>query len=200
MGKKIDLTGQTFGRLTVIEEAGRDRHKNVLWRCTCRCGNETYKSTARLRGGVQSCGCVHLERITKHGMHETRFYEVWENMKQRTSNPNNKDYKEYGGRGIILCPRWRKFENFRDDMYKFYLKHAEEHGEEDTTIERVGNNTRYAPHNCRFATWEEQARNRRPRKTKSEPTAAKQSDSEITYDTPILDDSHTDVKEDDKVG
>lgn len=103
-----------------------------------------------------------------HGMNGTRFYKCWDNMIQRGTNPNRPNAKNYVKRGIIVAPRWRKFKNFRDDMYGSYLEHVEEHGEANTTLERNNNDMRYTPYNCRWATYEEQARNRRTNKAESE--------------------------------
>lgn len=100
----------------------------------------------------------------KHGMSETRFYRIWKGMKNRTSNPNLLKYKDYGGRGIHVCERWDKFENFRDDMYESYLAHVEEHGEKYTTIDRIDNEGNYEPSNCRWATQLVQSLNQRVRK------------------------------------
>ncbi|ARI78237.1 hypothetical protein [Halobacillus mangrovi] len=166
MPKKTDLTRQKFGRLTVIEESGRaEGSGHIKWLCKCDCGNETSVRADHLRSNhTKSCGC----KRRPHGMRCTRFYRIWTCMKQRATNENAQNYNDYGGRGIILCPRWRKFENFRDDMYESYVKHVDQHGESNTSIERMNNDKRYTPWNCRFATWEEQANNRRPRTTEVE--------------------------------
>ena len=164
MGRKIDLTGQKFGRLTVIEEAGRDKSRNIKWMCVCECGKETIVRGSNLKnGGTQSCGCLR----NKHGMRNTRFYKIWDNAKQRGTNENRPNYEDYVGRGIIFCPRWQDFENFKADMYESYLEHVEEHGEANTTLDRIDNDKRYTPWNCRWATWKVQAANKRPRTEES---------------------------------
>jgi len=101
------------------------------------------------------------KRGFKHGMERTRFYRIWWQIKQRCLNKNTKYFKNYGGRGITVCDKWLKFENFRDDMYKSYLKHVEKFGERKTSIDRIDNDDNYKKKNCRFVTPKDQANNRR---------------------------------------
>lgn len=97
MSKKIDLTGQRFGRLVVVEEAGHAKDGRVLWFCKCDCGGYTSTpSTKTLRNGTcRSCGCIERERPNKmtHGKSNTKLFYVWNSMKQRCSNPHTKDIK-----------------------------------------------------------------------------------------------------------
>lgn len=156
MKKVIDLDGQRFGRLVVLERMPNKTIGNTIWKCRCDCGNESIVQGGNLRGGkVQSCGCLQREAVTKHGMEATPTYNAWASMKSRCNNPQNKFYQDYGGRGIKYCPQWEKFEQFLADV-----------GEkpEGLWLERVDNNLGYEPSNCKWATPTEQRRNTRVNK------------------------------------
>ena len=120
MAKLIDLTGQRFGRLVVESYLGRkDLHS--WFRCKCDCGvSVDTRSNALRRGLTQSCGCLRLESVTKHGgakdSGHVDGYESWRMMRQRCLNPNYNQYKDYGGRGIKICPEWGEFSQFMSDM------------------------------------------------------------------------------------
>ena len=157
MGKKINLTGQKFERLTVISEAERDKYGAVMWLCRCECGTrKIIRGGHLLSGNTMSCGCLNKEllikRSRKHGMASTPIYKTWKSMRQRCYNPNDMHYKDYGGRGITICERWDKFKNFYEDM-----------GEKPNglEIERMNNNQGYSPENCKWATPKENSRNKR---------------------------------------
>lgn len=164
MAAFIDLTGRTFSRLTVIER-NKDEKKFVNWKCLCICGKITFVRTAMLNnGGVKSCGCYHRERITTHGYaeHTTKDgrktatipeYGVWQCMKDRCNNKNNKAYPQYGARGISVCDRWNtSFVNFLEDMGRRPDRHV---------LDRIDPNGNYEPLNCRWVTAKVSTDNRR---------------------------------------
>lgn len=159
MGRLLDLTGQRFGKLTVIEFAGHAPNRKTLWKCKCDCGNETLVKTNALRSGAtKSCGClvpvVSGDTHRKHGMSESRLYRTWKNMKARCSNERVLCYPHYGGRGIAVCEEWQNsFEAFRD--------WALANGYRDNlTIDRIDVNGNYCPDNCQWVSMKTQCENR----------------------------------------
>jgi hypothetical protein len=159
--KLIDLTGKTFGRLTVIERHG-PKGRRAYWRCKCECGNETVVVGDTLKSGrTKSCGCLRTEetikRSTTHGhtsnYQRTREYTSWKHAKERCNNPSNPKYPLYGGRGIKMCERWKKsFSAFMEDMGKCPPGH---------TLDRIDVNGNYEPNNCRWASPKSQGNNTR---------------------------------------
>lgn len=165
MGNKAeDLSGRVFGRWTVLSRVGR--LKPPRWLCRCSCGAEKEVGGMTLKcGDSRSCGCYRRDRArvasTKHGCNPrgrpTREYRAWCAMLGRTCNPGHRSFKDYGGRGILVCSRWREsFEDFFRDM-----------GEcpPGMSLERRDNDAGYHPENCFWATPKEQMRNRRNNRT-----------------------------------
>lgn len=155
-----DLTGQRFGRLTVIEFAGRDMQRKSRWRCVCDCGTETIVDAYNLKvGHIKSCGCRNRERIgnlnRSHGLRGDPLYPVWRGMKARCNNPNEPAFKNYGGRGIKVCDEWER------DFQAFYDWAIENGYNRELSIDRIDNDDGYRPDNCRWVTALEQSNNRR---------------------------------------
>jgi hypothetical protein len=162
-GKVIDITGVRFGKLIALSIVGKDSRNNYKWEFICDCGNTKVSTVNQVRrGSVKSCGNHSTEYVSrKHGMRKTRFYGIWTNMKQRSTNQSHRDWYKYGGRGIDLHADWMDFESFKSDMYDSYLEHVAKHGEDNTSIDRVNNDVGYSRSNCRWATRSEQERNKR---------------------------------------
>jgi len=160
--ERIDMTGQTYGRLTVVRYEGRSENGRRLWLCECECGNTKVIDGGELRrGNVRSCGCLSSEmardRLLTHGMSRTKIYREWNKMKQRCNGKNLRDYRDYAERGIKVCDRWvNDFQSFYDDVSK--LPNFKEPG---YSLDRIDNDGDYEPGNVRWADSITQANNRR---------------------------------------
>ena len=167
MGKLRDLTGQKFGHLLVLERAEDKIYKSkkaVCWKCKCNCRNIVIVQSSNLvTGNSTNCGCIRKKHCvegikkknTKHNQSHNRIYSIWQLMKDRCYNINNKNYKNYGRRGIKVCEEWK------NDFMSFYNWAMKNGYRDDLTIDRIDVNGNYESSNCRWVTIKQQQNNKR---------------------------------------
>jgi hypothetical protein len=152
-----DHTGKRFGMWVAVSRSA-NKGTRTAWLCRCDCGKEESVLTCHLVSGKSfSCGCnkylLQAKRLTTHGMSNSDEYRIWSLMIGRCTNSSNTSYKDYGGRGISVCDRWKDFTNFYSDIGPRPTK--------GHSIGRVDNDKGYSPDNCRWETHEQQANNTR---------------------------------------
>ncbi|UOQ86204.1 hypothetical protein [Gracilibacillus salinarum] len=163
MAKLKNITGKTYGRLTVMKRVENSKNGHACWLCECECGGAVIVSGDNLRNGnTKSCGCLSMERSSTNRMTNTRIYSTWRNMMNRCYNDKHDSYKNYGAKGVQVCDHWREdFLHFYRDVVEAYNAHALEHSEKQTTLDRINPEGNYEPGNVRFATYKVQASNKR---------------------------------------
>lgn len=154
--KLKNLTNLRFGRLLVLYRTKES--KQTRWMCKCDCGNiKSIRSTHLISGKIVSCGCYKKERqilgVTKHGLSKSRIYRIYRNMINRCYWEKQKEFKYWGGKGIIVYDKWK------NDFMNFYNWSMNNGYEENLTIDRIDNNKNYEPSNCRWVTAKKQAEN-----------------------------------------
>lgn len=164
MDKFSDISNQKFGKLLALQRTSEKRWGVYLWLCLCDCGKTKVAPVNSLKSGlVRSCGCLSKDRaslLKTHGMYGTTEYKTWSSMIQRCTNPKSRQYKQYGGKGISVCDRWKNsFEEFYRDMGK---------KPPNMSLDRIDPSKGYELQNCRWADKFIQARNKRKSKTSFE--------------------------------
>lgn len=158
------MTGMKCGRLIVTKraETARGHGKEAWWEARCSCGNKTIVRGSSLRkGSTRSCGCLQTEmrptlnlRHGHAGKARSPEYVIWVGIIARCTNPNCKDFKRYGGRGIGLYGPWRK-------DFEVFLRAVGRKPGPGYQLDRINNNRGYVPGNVRWVLPLQQQRNRR---------------------------------------
>lgn len=164
--------GMRFGRLVVVADSGvKASYGDRLWDCTCDCGSTIRTVAYSLKSGrTTSCGCRMMEESSRiiraynsevgHGLRFHPLYKTWDSMIRRCLNPAQPRYRDYGGRGITVCERWRGL----PDGLRNFIEDVGERPSPKHSLDRINNDGNYEPANCRWATASEQAYNRRPKR------------------------------------
>ena len=156
--KTLDLVGQRFGRLSVMNVEPRTGSGRAYLRCQCDCGNQiVVRSDGLRRGDNVSCGCKKVNQLTTHGLTKTPEHKVWCSMIERCHSPTHADFICYGGRGIAVCNEWRA-------SFTTFLRDVGNRPTAQHSIDRIDNNDGYRPGNVRWATPAKQGRNSRTTK------------------------------------
>ena len=149
--------GSKFGKWTIIcqDEWSSGKGKGIYYIAQCECGVVKSHVARAFTSGITTC-CLSCrgEKFVIHGKSRTPIHCIWKTMTQRCTNPNNKAYSSYGGRGITICERWKSFENFFEDMGEYPI---------GLQLDRIDNNGNYEPNNCHWVTAKENCNNRRKR-------------------------------------
>lgn len=158
MPKALDLKGQKFHRLTVLNKKGLSSNNKIQWECRCDCGKVLIVIGSNLKlGKIKSCGCLKNQMIKErsfiHGKSRTRIHNIWWSVIQRCTDKNSHAYNRYGGAGILLHEKWLDFKSF----YEWSINHGYQ---EDLTLDRIDNKKGYNPENCRWISMKDQQRNR----------------------------------------
>lgn len=158
MGKALDLTGQRFGKLVAVRPTDKREYSHIVWECRCDCGNVCLANQNALKkGSKKSCGC-----IRKYVKCE-RLHDVWKAMRKRCENPRDRDYLNYGARGISICNEWKHYPNF--EKWAFENGYDPDAPRGKCTIDRIDSDGEYCPENCRFVDMKAQSRNTRRNKS-----------------------------------
>lgn len=161
-----DYSGNTYGNIEVLEKTDKRKRGYFVYKCRCKkCGRvfeniiSNYLRRAKLGINTMTCGCYdpHFGNFYKNGLSNTRLRYIYDNMKSRCYNQNNKEYKYYGARNIKICSEWLDKENGFENFYNWAMSNGYS---EDLSIDRIDVNGNYEPSNCRWATFQEQISNR----------------------------------------
>lgn len=163
-----DLTGQIFGKLTVIRRNGKDSRRNAIWECQCECGNIiNVRSNSLLTGHTSTCGCTRKDNLLKanykhgDGVHRkrSRLYSIWSAMKSRCENEKSESYKWYGAKGVRVCDSWQDYKIFKE--WALANGYDEKAKQWECTIDRINPYGNYEPNNCRWVSMKVQNNNKR---------------------------------------